>query len=202
MASPASWTRILDEADEETARLIIATQLEDIYQLAQADSSADTHTQDFAAARSLYETELQQYFSIRRAEKGEAAFAEIPVVPAAPLVPAKPSFDQIEDGPDTTSVMDRDPTPKISLFECVACGDEKQTDDIWQVPCQHYYCDQCLRGLFRTAMTDESYYPPRCCHQVVPYEDVKLFLKEELSTEFEAKKEELDCQERTYCHDP
>lgn len=68
-----------------------------------------------------------------------------------------------------------------------------------KVPCQHHYCDGCLNSLFRLAMNDEDSYPPRCCTQLIPLDDVRLFLNARLVTDFETKKEELDDAKPTYC---
>lgn len=51
-------------------------------------------------------------------------------------------------------------------------------------------------------MTDRRLYPARCCQQNIPYEDVRMFLSQELRHDFEAKKPELDDQRPAYCHVP
>jgi hypothetical protein len=51
-------------------------------------------------------------------------------------------------------------------------------------------------------MADESLYPPSCCQQTMPWEDVKSKVGAQLAAEFEDKKEELDTPAgppRTYC---
>lgn len=54
-------------------------------------------------------------------------------------------------------------------------------------------------------MTDESLYPPRCCRQPFPYDDMRHFLNSELREAFDAKREEMDAAKNnngTYCHVP
>lgn len=74
--------------------------------------------------------------------------------------------------------------------------------NVARVPCQHEYCRPCLEQLFRLAMTDESLYPPRCCQQVIPIGQIRFFLTPDVAKEFEEKTNELDTQNRTYCHAP
>ena len=51
-------------------------------------------------------------------------------------------------------------------------------------------------------MTDERIFPPRCCTQPIPFEDVRLFLDDSLVSKFEGKREELEDTKKTYCHVP
>ncbi|PHH65740.1 hypothetical protein CDD81_1467 [Ophiocordyceps australis] len=85
---------------------------------------------------------------------------------------------------------------------CVGCGEECKFYDVAQCPCQHEYCRDCLGGLFQASMTNEALFPPRCCGKPVPFDKNRLFLTSKLAEEFEAKKVELETQNRTYCHDP
>lgn len=48
--------------------------------------------------------------------------------------------------------------------QCEACRDPKKYFDVIAAPCHHNYCRDCLRGLFKASLTDESLFPPRCCH--------------------------------------
>lgn len=94
------------------------------------------------------------------------------------------------------------PHQEIKLFECRACAEKNDADGSYTAPCEHNYCDDCLKGLFSLSMKDETVYPPRCCRQPIPYDDVRLFLGAELARDFDAKREELDDQARLYCHVP
>jgi hypothetical protein len=82
---------------------------------------------------------------------------------------------------------------------CEACGDETDFVDAGRVPCRHEYCRDCLQSLFKTAITDESLFPPRCCGQQIPLEMVRIFLTPELAQDFIKKKVEFDTPNKTYC---
>ncbi|KAI0850910.1 hypothetical protein F5Y00DRAFT_251917 [Daldinia vernicosa] len=86
--------------------------------------------------------------------------------------------------------------------DCLACGERKYFIDVARVPCSHEYCRECLAQLFRSAMSDESLFPPRCCRQNIPLEKVLSFLPEELIREFRVKEVEFSTPRRTYCHQP
>jgi hypothetical protein len=94
------------------------------------------------------------------------------------------------------------PLPPAVAFQCAGCEERFGSDDCLDVPCGHHYCDGCLNGLFRVAMTDAQAYPPRCCRQTIPLEDVQRYLNKELATQFAAKKPELDDPKPTYCNVP
>lgn len=82
---------------------------------------------------------------------------------------------------------------------CEACCNVKSTEDVGRAPCGHEYCRDCLRNLVETAITDESFFPPRCCHQPIPFEAIHKLLTFELAQAFINKKAEFDTQNRTYC---
>lgn len=84
---------------------------------------------------------------------------------------------------------------------CVACTEVFAWKELAAAPCGHTYCRECVSGLFRNAMTDESLFPPRCCRQVLSVEKLTPFLGEDLATRFSAKAIEFSTPVRTYCHD-
>ncbi|KAI1352820.1 hypothetical protein F5Y01DRAFT_324069 [Xylaria sp. FL0043] len=85
---------------------------------------------------------------------------------------------------------------------CIACSDIKNVADLARAPCKHDYCGECLENLFRSAMIDESLFPPRCCHQDIPVDKNRLFLGDDLVEQFTQKSIELTTPNRTYCHQP
>jgi hypothetical protein len=91
------------------------------------------------------------------------------------------------------------PNPSLVTVYCEACREEKKFFDVARVPCRHEYCRDCLEDLFKTAMTDESLFPPRCCRQQIPMVAVRIFLSSELVQAFERKKIEFETPNRTYC---
>ncbi|PQE33416.1 IBR finger domain-containing protein [Rutstroemia sp. NJR-2017a WRK4] len=82
---------------------------------------------------------------------------------------------------------------------CTACQELIRCSDMTRVPCNHEYCRYCLQDLFRTSMTDESLFPPRCCRQPITTEAVRIFLTESLLSLYEQKKVEFHTPDRTYC---
>ena len=260
------WIRVLDEADEGTARIIIESQLQELKDLTNAEGA------DYQAARDAYEVELKRYRGIRRYDAGQdaraAAAAAESVLEAAPspqpdleqtasdlndlfastsgvavrlptslpnsngkrllsLEPDESEKRQKLDGDPNLGHAGEDrkrsasptadesakriklndgsaatPQPNIQPFECAACGDEKSVEDGPQMRCKHQYCDGCLGYLYRSTLTNEAMYPPRCCNAAFQYDEVKPRLPKEFTTSFEAKKEELDTKDRIYCCDP
>lgn len=88
------------------------------------------------------------------------------------------------------------------LKNCVICGEEKDFFEVLRVPCNHEYCRECLEQLFTRSMVDQSLFPPRCDNQEIPLEWARLFISSDLAKEFEAKYDELNTKNRTYCHEP
>ncbi|KFZ20941.1 hypothetical protein V502_02968 [Pseudogymnoascus sp. VKM F-4520 (FW-2644)] len=108
-----------------------------------------------------------------------------------------------EDGQEESSTWAASrPNPSLIAAYCEACREEKKFFEVARVPCRHEYCRACLEDLFKTAMTDESYFPPRCCHQQIPIIAVRIFLSSELVQAFERKKIEFETPNRTYCYLP
>ncbi|RMY85511.1 hypothetical protein D0861_06399 [Hortaea werneckii] len=89
-----------------------------------------------------------------------------------------------------------------STVECTACCDTKPTEETIRAPCDHAFCDQCLKRQFEGALRDEALYPPGCCKRPIAFLDVKRRLPAGLAERFEAKMEELDSKNRIYCHVP
>jgi IBR domain, a half RING-finger domain len=82
---------------------------------------------------------------------------------------------------------------------CTACQDFVEYLKVARSPCGHEYCEDCLRNLFESSMTDESLFPPRCCTQPISVAAVRIFLTAELVRQFEQKKIEFGTTNRTYC---
>ncbi|RYC63074.1 hypothetical protein CHU98_g3131 [Xylaria longipes] len=74
--------------------------------------------------------------------------------------------------------------------------------DLARAPCRHEYCRECLSDLFKTAMVDESYFPPRCCREDIPVDANRLFLSGDLVQQFKKKSIELSTANRIYCYQP
>ena len=87
----------------------------------------------------------------------------------------------------------------VAVATCTACGDRHHR--FLRTTCDHAYCVDCLAHLFRSSMTDEALFPPRCCGNEMPLDEARPLLGVELAREFAAKSVELSTADRTYCHD-
>lgn len=99
----------------------------------------------------------------------------------------------------STWASSRKKTSKNPDRQCTACQDMFQIYDIARAPCGHEYCRACLQDLYRSSITDDSLFPPRCCHQPMTSPEVKIFLTRDLIRQYEQKKIELETPNRTYC---
>jgi hypothetical protein len=95
------------------------------------------------------------------------------------------------------------PTPDEFRRQCTACQENVLFCELARAPCNHEYCRECLRELFRASLTDDSLFPPRCCRQpITAGGGVSLFLTGSLLSRYLAKKIEFDTPNRTYCSNP
>ncbi|KAI6142589.1 hypothetical protein BKA82DRAFT_742921 [Pisolithus tinctorius] len=81
---------------------------------------------------------------------------------------------------------------------CVICRDAIHGSE-FRAPCGHYYDIPCITDLLRTATHDESLFPPRCCRQNIPFDEVQSHLSRALVTEFREKSKEFGTLSRVYC---
>ena len=79
-----------------------------------------------------------------------------------------------------------------------ACDLTKPLLDIFQTPCEHHYCQKCLRALFELSTTDKTLFPPRCCRQEIQLPSVKLYLSSVLINLFEKKSIEFKTSDWNY----
>ncbi|KAF5587634.1 IBR finger domain protein [Fusarium subglutinans] len=87
------------------------------------------------------------------------------------------------------------------MKECIACNDRFSPLALSRSPCSHEYCRECIVGLVRSSLQDETLFPPRCCGQNIPVTPGRWF-SPELVGQFQAKKLEFDTPNRTYCSKP
>jgi hypothetical protein len=93
------------------------------------------------------------------------------------------------------------PLRSAFIIDCVACGEEKQEEDLMLATCGDHYCKACVSTLFDQATKDESLYPPRCCREPIPLSIARKYLEEDLVVKFERKAIEFGTLERSYCYD-
>ena len=91
---------------------------------------------------------------------------------------------------------------KPASRQCEACREEKRFVDVGRVPCQHEYCRDCLKALIETSVSDEAYFPPRCCRQPFSIVQIQMLIPSDLVREYEQKRAEFATSNRTYCHIP
>ncbi|KAG8630647.1 hypothetical protein KVT40_002266 [Elsinoe batatas] len=112
------------------------------------------------------------------------------------------SDDDSEQAESSTAAACRAAREEKLTRTCVACTNKFKLSDIGRTPCGHEYCGECLAEVFPAAMTNEAYFPPRCCRATIPLDSVRFFLPYDLVKEFRAKLLELETKDRTYCHVP
>lgn len=96
-----------------------------------------------------------------------------------------------------TAVAAASPTGHI----CVVCKDPIYGVEI-HAPCDDYYDIACITDLFRLATRDETFFPPRCCKQDIPFAQVHAHLSQSLVTAFQQKQVEFGTLKRVYCSSP
>ncbi|KAI9896167.1 hypothetical protein N3K66_008339 [Trichothecium roseum] len=85
---------------------------------------------------------------------------------------------------------------------CEACGNRLHFALLAKTPCGHEYCRDCITQIFGTSMTDEAFFPPRCCTQPIPLEKNRLFLDPDLVPQYQKKALEFSTSNRVYCSNP
>ncbi|EEP76371.1 predicted protein [Uncinocarpus reesii 1704] len=88
--------------------------------------------------------------------------------------------------------------PKETVV-CDVCADSTLGGEAKRLICGHIYCQNCLQRLFMDSTIDESLFPPKCCRQVIDFEEAKPFLSAEQIEFFQGKKKELETANRVYC---
>ncbi|CCC07588.1 hypothetical protein SMACR_06789 [Sordaria macrospora] len=95
------------------------------------------------------------------------------------------------------------PNPEVpAMRECVICRDQCRFFDVATFPCQHDMCQTCLTKLFTDLLTDQTLFPPRCCHQPISLDKCRFLLEPTLVGRFLAKKLEYETPKKTYCYRP
>jgi hypothetical protein len=87
---------------------------------------------------------------------------------------------------------------------CDTCLEMFRTSSLFQAPCGHFYCRQCLRDLTEAAIRDEGLFPLRCCGQKFIVEQFLQHLPAQVASAFRTKSIEFNVPagERVYCPTP
>ena len=86
--------------------------------------------------------------------------------------------------------------------QCIACADAFRPHEVVHCPCDHSYCEECLKSLFIRATTDETLFPPRCCRQPIPIFLIKDHLSCQELSNFAEAAVEFKTAKRIYCVRP
>ncbi|EKJ71473.1 hypothetical protein NXS19_006972 [Fusarium pseudograminearum] len=89
----------------------------------------------------------------------------------------------------------------MDVKECVSCLQDFPSLELYQCPCSHKYCRECLTALLYLSLRDEWRFPPRCCREPIPIPLIGWF-SEELLLRFRDRQLEYDTPDRTYCSAP
>jgi hypothetical protein len=123
-----------------------------------------------------------------------AKFAAMFVSPEAGLA-AMPETIRCEETEASSSGAVRVSHP------CNACLDHFSWFEVIVVTCGHEYCRDCLEQLFRSSLTDEQLFPPKCCKQAVSVEhrEITLFVSKVVLDQYPLRAAEVASTDRTYC---
>ncbi|CAG8573640.1 8955_t:CDS:2 [Acaulospora morrowiae] len=86
-----------------------------------------------------------------------------------------------------------------SEAECASCLDTKT---VYKLPCEHHFCEECLRRLLISATTDESLLPVRCCDKILGMKYAKAMLRPNELRDLGRKIYELRTLNKIYCPKP
>ncbi|KAJ5041175.1 uncharacterized protein L3040_005726 [Drepanopeziza brunnea f. sp. 'multigermtubi'] len=93
--------------------------------------------------------------------------------------------------------------PAAPRRRCTACQEQFVSCELGRSPCGHEYCGDCLQGLLKASMTEDTLFPPRCCREpITPCGNVRIYLSTDMVQQYEAKKLEFDTPNRIYCSNP
>ena len=92
------------------------------------------------------------------------------------------------------------PEPTAPTRSCIICIEVVSFHESVGCPCGHDYCRSCFRQLVRISMTDEAYFPPRCCQKEIPKSILSLVLPKEEWDQVCEKELEFSTPNRLYCH--
>lgn len=88
------------------------------------------------------------------------------------------------------------------LRKCCCCN--RRTDQIETItaPCSHIFCKKCFVRLFKCAIVDQAFFPPRCCGERIPVEQARPYVSEEVLKTYDEKNEEWSTENPLYCSVP
>ncbi|KAG9672401.1 hypothetical protein KCU99_g6929, partial [Aureobasidium melanogenum] len=120
-----------------------------------------------------------------------AALLETSAVESSPA--PKQSFSLVQEAEQTVEVP-----PDV---DCVICCRRRRRSETYMNSCGHIFCKKCANELFVLALRDDTLWPPQCCKQEMPFENVRHFLQADMEPQVRAREVEMATAplERVYC---
>ncbi|KAF2108382.1 hypothetical protein BDV96DRAFT_504588 [Lophiotrema nucula] len=86
--------------------------------------------------------------------------------------------------------------------KCAMCHDYHENRAMISLPCNDYYCINCMKERFMRATKDEGLFPVRCCQKPIPIEVISKHLTLDEMTAIGLSSIEFSTEDRIYCSNP
>ncbi|KAK2591593.1 hypothetical protein QQS21_010722 [Conoideocrella luteorostrata] len=202
----------LSTVDQETSRLIVQLQIEDISDILCINPRRPAEvglSSDLGVALEQYKRDLEQaHLFCHGVDIAQLLEATLNLDRDSGSVGSETNTEFLtaeESLADGWGRMTVDPVPakhndnESLSAECICCG-LRRRGAVVATPCGHNYCGQCIITLVEKALVDESLFPPRCCKTEMTIEIVEPFLTDDQIKAFADKTIEFGTSDRTYCH--
>ena len=111
--------------------------------------------------------------------------------------------DNKHDGAGKSDMLEEDLAPCIDLekVECIKClSDDVPIIRTVLLPCNHRWCNPCLRRSFTISTTDPQHMPPTCCtNEAIGLKHVERLFKVSFKRQWNRKYKEYTTKDRIYC---
>lgn len=87
------------------------------------------------------------------------------------------------------------------MLDCDTCFSPSAIDNVYQAPCNHKYCQECLEQ-FVQHRVQHNLFPIVCCQETLDLEEVMPYLTVSTRLALEARIIEMSTPDKTYCHNP
>lgn len=85
------------------------------------------------------------------------------------------------------------------MTKCIICLDRMDKYDSVTIKCGLTYCRDCIHLLFSRSLSDPELFPPRCCKEAIPYEQVLVLFPGHFNRRFDDRLEEFYTANPIYC---
>lgn len=114
-------------------------------------------------------------------------------VPDAEIAGESPSEESIDLS------VEKSTSESSKGVKCSACLSFHHASKTTCLPCEHKYCRSCITQLCRSALTDKSLVPVRCCSTVIEMSTIQLFLSQSEFLKYEHYVAEVTATNKMYC---